>query len=63
MYFYVVFFFKGTGPIWFDNVKCRGNESTLFECAHRGIGTHNCNHTEDVGVVCLGMYFYFLSVI
>ncbi|XP_053406028.1 deleted in malignant brain tumors 1 protein-like isoform X2 [Mercenaria mercenaria] len=46
-------FGAGTGPIWFDNVKCRGNESTLFECAHRGIGTHNCNHTEDVGVICL----------
>ncbi|KAL4227454.1 scavenger receptor [Mactra antiquata] len=42
----------GTGPIWFDNMKCKGNESKLFDCSHRGIGTHNCNHTEDVGVVC-----------
>ncbi|XP_021368435.1 deleted in malignant brain tumors 1 protein-like [Mizuhopecten yessoensis] len=45
-------FGRGTGPIWFDNVRCLGNESTIFECSHRGIGTHNCNHTEDVGVMC-----------
>lgn len=42
----------GTGPIWFDNMKCHGNETSLFNCTHRGVGTHNCNHTEDVGVIC-----------
>ena len=45
---------QGEGPIWFDNVKCNGSEGTLFECEHRGIGTHNCNHKEDVGVICQG---------
>ncbi|XP_052281888.1 deleted in malignant brain tumors 1 protein-like isoform X1 [Dreissena polymorpha] len=43
---------QGTGPIWFDNLKCIGNESKIGDCGHRGIGTHNCNHTEDVGVIC-----------
>ena len=47
-------FGMGTGPIWFDNMKCNGSEETLFECEHRGIGTHNCNHKEDVGVICQG---------
>ena len=45
-------FGAGTGPIWFDNVKCFGNESSIWDCNHRGIGTHNCNHTEDVGIIC-----------
>lgn len=50
------FFGTGNGPIWFDNVKCFGNESQIWECGNRGIGTHNCNHTEDVGVKCDGEY-------
>ena len=42
----------GAGSIWMDNVECRGNETSLAECKNRGLGTHNCNHTEDAGVQC-----------
>ena len=38
--------------IWLDNLKCRGTESSLMECRHRGWGMSNCGHNEDVGVVC-----------
>ena len=38
--------------IWLDNLKCRGTENSLMECRHRGWGISNCNHYEDVGVVC-----------
>lgn len=39
-------------PILLDDVRCAGGERTLLECTHAGVGTHNCGHQEDAGVVC-----------
>uniref|UniRef100_A0A672U5U7 Soluble scavenger receptor cysteine-rich domain-containing protein SSC5D n=1 Tax=Strigops habroptila TaxID=2489341 RepID=A0A672U5U7_STRHB len=47
-------FGPGVDPIWLDNAKCTGMETTFAQCNPRSWGLHNCNHNEDAGVVCSG---------
>uniref|UniRef100_A0A8B9ZGY8 SRCR domain-containing protein n=1 Tax=Anas platyrhynchos TaxID=8839 RepID=A0A8B9ZGY8_ANAPL len=47
-------FGPGSGPIWMNYVGCRGTESALSDCTHRGWGQANCPHRWDAGVTCSG---------
>ena len=54
-------FGPGTGPIWLDDLNCRGTETRLVDCGHRPFGSHNCNHNEDVGTRCIPDFCKFVS--
>ncbi|XP_074926609.1 scavenger receptor cysteine-rich domain-containing group B protein-like [Chelonoidis abingdonii] len=47
-------FGPGSDRIWLDDVHCTGTEAALSDCRARPWGENNCNHGEDVGVVCSG---------
>ena len=51
-------FGAGSGPILFSELACIGNESVITECQHLLTGVHNCNHSEDAGVICEGQSVY-----
>uniref|UniRef100_A0A663MUX4 SRCR domain-containing protein n=1 Tax=Athene cunicularia TaxID=194338 RepID=A0A663MUX4_ATHCN len=44
-------FGQGSGNILLDNVACTGVESSLEQCSQRGLGTHDCYHKEDAGII------------
>ena len=41
-------------PILLDNVVCTGNETSLVQCSHNGFNEHNCYHSEDIVLMCVG---------
>uniref|UniRef100_A0A7S0V820 SRCR domain-containing protein n=1 Tax=Hemiselmis tepida TaxID=464990 RepID=A0A7S0V820_9CRYP len=40
--------------IWLSNVGCKGDESNVEWCPHSPWGRHDCDHTMDAGVCCIG---------
>ena len=49
-------FGAGSGPIFLDDVQCTSSSDQLLECHSRPILSHNCNHSNDAGVGCEGMW-------
>ena len=40
-------------PIFLDNVQCTGSETNITQCTYT---EENCDHSEDAGVICGGVY-------
>ena len=55
-------FGEGTGLIFLDNVHCSGSERYLNECQSEPLGSNNCQHKQDAGVICRGKYSLCLRV-
>ena len=47
------FFGSGTGPIY-GQAKCNGNSRLISDCIFP-LGIHECDHSNDAGVTCLGL--------
>jgi len=44
---------QGKGAVWYDDVRCNGNETNIQQCAtYKPRGENDCSHTEDAGVTC-----------
>lgn len=46
-------FGQGSGPTWMDYVNCLGSETRIEDCIHRGWGTEDCSHAEDISISCI----------
>ena len=45
---------QAAGPIFLDDVKCRGAEENILNCPQRQLSVpNNCQHSEDVGIQCV----------
>ncbi|XP_075034556.1 lysyl oxidase homolog 3 isoform X2 [Mixophyes fleayi] len=43
---------QGMGPIHMNEVRCSGNEKSLFDCQYKNITQEDCKHSEDSSVKC-----------
>ncbi|XP_074427748.1 scavenger receptor cysteine-rich type 1 protein M130-like [Larus michahellis] len=43
---------EGSGPIWLEQVECRGTEPSLQDCWARPGDSGACRHKEDAAVIC-----------
>lgn len=57
------FFGQGSGDVLLDDLTCTGNEQTLLDCTNRSnrpLLSSDCDHSEDAGVKCQGMYLLYV---
>ncbi|XP_036416790.1 antigen WC1.1-like [Colossoma macropomum] len=47
-------FGRGQGQVWSKNLQCRGDESEISLCPTSSSLKHNCQHENDVGLICSG---------
>ena len=51
------YFGAGTGPIFFTDVFCSGDEERVTDCTHSDTTESACTHHQDASVICTGSAF------
>ena len=47
---------SGSGPVFLSELLCDGSERGLLECSAALL--HSCEHSQDVGIRCLGILIH-----
>lgn len=56
-------FGSGSGPIFLSQLDCLGDEASLLDCpTFSPPGLHDCDHTQDAGVRCIGRHYTMHSL-
>ena len=50
------FFGQGRGPVHLSGASCTSRDSNLLNCIINKSGASGCDHSEDAGVICNGIY-------
>ena len=53
-------FGQGSGPIFLQSFVCDGSEENLLRCVQGVIGYHECAHSQDAGVRCVGTLWRYI---
>ena len=57
-------FGMGTGQIWLDDLYCGATQTNLFSCNKgRPTGSHNCDHSEDAGAICIPVREFWTFIV
>ncbi|XP_067098885.1 lysyl oxidase homolog 3B isoform X2 [Osmerus mordax] len=43
---------QGMGPIHMNEVKCLGQEKSIWNCPYKNITSEDCQHLEDAAIIC-----------
>ncbi|XP_073672009.1 scavenger receptor cysteine-rich type 1 protein M160-like [Paramisgurnus dabryanus] len=52
---HIAHFGPGSGINWKIYIDCSGSESSVLRCNKMATYDPNCNHNEDIGVICRGL--------
>ena len=50
------FFGEGRGPVHLSRAECRSGDVNLLDCTIDKSAVNGCDHSEDAGVICNGIY-------
>ena len=52
------FFGEGRGPVHLSRAGCTSEDMNLLKCTIDKSAVNGCDHSEDAGVICNGVFVY-----